>query len=78
MKNRITLTNHILPAGRIMSVAATLALLIATGAPALAKPAPGPHAIAAPMPALRVRSQSALPILSFIKHNPEILFNLLF
>lgn len=50
MKNRMTLTNHILPAGRIMSVAATLALLIATGAPALAMRAPTSHAIAVSAP----------------------------
>ena len=35
MKNRITQTNRLLPAGRMISVAATVALLIATSAPAL-------------------------------------------
>jgi hypothetical protein len=36
MKNRITLTNRILPAGGIICLAATVTLLISTGAPALA------------------------------------------
>jgi len=50
MKNRITLTNRILPVGRIVYMAATLALLIATGAPALATRAPTSHAIAVSAP----------------------------
>ena len=36
MKNRITLTNRILPAGGVICLAGTVALLISTGAPALA------------------------------------------
>ena len=56
MKNRSLLPYRILPAGRMISLTATVAFLVALGASALAMPGPMSHAVA-PTPDLVRRAE---------------------